>query len=238
MKNKFDENQKKIRRRLLEVIHDANLSHIGSCINVIDLIDAVYSVKKKNEKFVLSNGHAAMSLYIILEKYKYIKDVKLENFGVHPDRAPEKGIDLSTGSLGQGLPIAIGFALADKNKNVYCIVSDGECAEGSIWESLRIIHDLKINNLKLIISANGWGAYDSISSKDLENRFKGFGFKINKVNGHNTNQIIEKLKVKNIESTVIFAKTSSEQFKFLKGLDAHYCTMNEADYEKVTKDLK
>ncbi len=238
MNIKFDKNQKKLRRRLLEVINKAHESHIGSCVSVIDLIDAVYAVKKKNEKFILSNGHAAVSLYVILEKYKYFKDLTLEKFNVHPDRNPKKGIDVSTGSLGQGLPIGIGMALANENKNVYCIISDGECAEGSIWESLRIIHDLKINNLKIIVSVNGWGAYDPISAKDLEKRIKGFGFKTIKVDGHNTQEIVQKLKTIYTESTVIFAKTCSTQFCFLKGLDAHYCTMEGNDYELAMEKLK
>ena len=128
--------------------------------------------------------------------------------------------------------------LRRKNKNVYCIISDGECAEGSIWESLRIVHDFKITNLKIIASVNGWGAYDPVSAKDLEKRFKGFGFEIIKINGHNTKEIINNLKINTLKPTIFFAKTSSEQFKFLNGLDAHYYTMKDSDYELVMKELK
>lgn len=237
MKNKFNKNQKEIRRNLLTIINCVHTSHIGSCLSVIDLIDAVFAVKKRDEKFILSNGHAAAAYYIILEKYGYIKNANLKDLCVHPDRCIEKGIDVSTGSLGQGLPIALGMALANKNKNVYCIISDGECAEGSIWESLRIVHDLKINNLKIIASINGWGAYDPVSSKDLEKRFKGFGFEIIKIDGHNTEEIINKLKIKSDKLTLFFAKTSSEQFKFLNGLDAHYCTMKDNDYDLAMEEL-
>ncbi len=238
MKNNLTKNQKQIRKRLLEIIYKFNASHIGSCLSVIDIIDAVYSVKKRDEKFILSNGHAASALYTVLEKYGFLKDPDLHVLGVHPDRNPSLGIDVSTGSLGQGLPIAVGIALANRNKNVYCLISDGECAEGSIWESLRIIHDMKVNNLKIIASINGWGAYDPVSSKDLLNRFKGFGFKIIKANGHNTNEIVDKLKLENTSPTIIFAKTSSEQLHFLNGLDAHYCTMKNTDYELAMETLK
>ena len=238
MKNKFDNNQKEIRRKLLTIINYVHTSHIGSCLSVIDLIDAIFFVKEKNERFILSNGHAAAAYYVILEKYGYLKNANLTDLCVHPDRSAEKGIDVSTGSLGQGFPIALGMAMANKNKNVYCIISDGECAEGSIWESLRIVHDLKITNLKIIASVNGWGAYDPVSSKNLENRFKGFGFKIVKVNGHNTQEIVNKIKTETTKPTIFFAKTSSEQFKFLKGLDAHYCTMKDSDYELAMEELK
>lgn len=238
MKIKFTKNQKHIRARLLEVIHQFNTSHIGSCLSVIDIIDAVYCTKKKHEKFILSNGHTATALYVILEKHGLLKEIDLNKLGIHPDRNPQISIDVSTGSLGQGLPIALGMALANQNQNVYCLISDGECAEGSIWESLRIVHDLQINNLKIIVSVNGWGAYDPISSKDLLKRLQGFGFKIIRVNGHQTTKIIEKLKLKNLKPTIIFAKTSSEQFNFLNGLDAHYCTIKDEDYELTMEALK
>ena len=235
---KLSKNQKILRRRLLTIINDVHTSHIGSCLSVIDIIDAVFSIKDKKDRFVLSNGHAAAAYYVILEKYGYIKNANLEKMCVHPDRCVKNNIEVSTGSLGQGLPIAVGMALANKNKNIYCIISDGECAEGSIWESLRLVYELNINNLFIIASINGWGAYDPISSKNLENRFKGFGFKIDKIDGHNTKEIIIKLKTKMINPTIFFAKTSSEQFKFLNGLDAHYYTMKDTDYELAMEELK
>lgn len=235
---KLTKNQKTLRRRLLSIINDVHTSHIGSCLSVIDIIDAVYQVKDKKEKFILSNGHAAASLYVVLEKYKYLKEANLTDYHVHPDRDEKKGIDLSTGSLGQGLPVAIGMALANPKKIVYCLISDGECAEGSIWEALRIIHDQKITNLKIIASVNGWGAYDPIDAKSLYQRFKGFGFNLIKIDGHNPQEIIKAIKKKNTKLTIIFAKTFSEQLPFLVGQDAHYYTMKEEDYQLAMKILK
>jgi len=238
MKTKFDKNQKEIRKKLLGMIHRAHTSHIGSCLSAIDIIDAIYSIKNKEEKFILSNGHAGAALYIILEKYGYLKSPDLATLNAHPDRNPKIGIDVSTGSLGQGLPIALGMALADKNKNVYCLISDGECAEGSIWESLRLIHDLNICNIKIVVNSNGWGAYGPISGKDLVKRFKGFGFDLIIINGHKPKEILNVLKINNTKPTIIFAKTSSEQFSFLKGLDAHYFIMEDRDYQLAMEKLK
>lgn len=235
---KFTTNQKLLRKKLLTIINDAHTSHIGSCLSTIDIIDTIYQIKSKNEKFILSNGHAAAALYIVLEKYKYLINANLTDYGVHPDRNEKKGIDVSTGSLGQGLPIAVGMALANRKKIVYCMISDGECTEGSIWEALRIIHDQKILNLKIVASINGWGAYDPINSKNLEKRFKGFGFKIVKINGHNKDQIVKTLKTNYTVPTIIYAKTSSEQLPFLIGQDAHYYTMKEEDYQLAMKILK
>ena len=230
-------NQKQIRLKLLYYLYISHASHIGPSFSVIDLLDAIYFVKKRNEKFVLSNGHTAAALYIILEKYGYLKHSNLSRLHIHPDRDFKYGIDVSTGSLGQGLPIAVGMALSDRNKNVYCLISDGECAEGSMWESFRLIHDLHIHNLKIILSANGWGAYDRIFLKDLHQRLQGFGFHIMNIDGHNMSKIIQALKTKHIKPTLFFAKTSSEQLSFLKGLEAHYHIMNESDYNAGTKEL-
>lgn len=231
MKIKLDRNQKKLRARIIEIIHKKHKSHIGSCLNSIDIIDAIYKIKKPSEKFILSNGHSAGALYVVLEKYGYLKNPDLDELTIHPMRNKKIGIELSTGSLGQGLPIAVGMALANRGKNVYCMISDGESAEGSIWEALRIINELKILNLKIIVSVNGWGAYGKISYSALRNRFKGFGFTIDEIDGHNPKTIINKLKRKDKRVTVIFAKTMSDQLPFLHNLDAHYYTMTESDYQ-------
>jgi len=168
-----------------------------------------------------------------------MSDLDISNLHIHPDMNPRFGIDVSTGSLGQGLPIAVGMALADRTRNVYCLVSDGECTEGSIWEALRLVVEQKINNLKIIINANGWGAYSSISLALLARRFSGFGYDVITVNDKNLRQLHQVLrsKIRN-KPSLIFAKTKVEQFQFLKGQDAHYYVMNKADYELALNILK
>jgi transketolase len=231
--------QKKTRRRILEISREKNLSHLGSCLSSVDLIDAVYKVKEKDEKFILSNGHAGIALYAILEKNGHLKNTDIKNLHVHPDRNPKLGIDVSTGSLGQGLPIALGIAMANKNKDVYCLISDGECTEGSIWETLRIKADNKINNLKIIVNANGWSAYDPVNLNSLINRFKGFGYNILDINGHDMDTIIKSLEtVKKENQTLIFARTSVDQIPCLKGLDAHYYLLKENDCSEALNLLK
>ena len=232
--------QRQTRKRVLELSHRRNLSHLGSCLSSIDLIDAVYQVKSKDERFVLSNGHAGIALYVILGKNKLIKNPDaIEKLHVHPDRNSKLGIDVSSGSLGQGLPIALGIALSNRKKNTYCVISDGECAEGSIWESLRISRELKVSNLKILINVNGWGAYSMLSTKYLFDRLKGFIPDIQKVDGHNIAGIIDALKVKNKNGpTVIFAETKVDQLPFLKGLNAHYYIMNDKDYTQALKLLQ
>lgn len=229
-----------IRRRILEISHELKLSHLGSCLSAVDLIDCVYKVKNKDEKFVLSNGHAAVALYVVLEKYGYIKDSNLiKKLHVHPDRNPHIDIQVSTGSLGHGLPIAIGMALADRNRSIYCMISDGECMEGSVWESVRVIADFKVFNLKLILNANGWGAYDPIDLTTLIKRLRSFGLDVVEIDGHNIKQITKALSIQPKDKPLlIFAKTTVEQFPFLKGQDAHYYILDENTYNLVMHFLK
>lgn len=239
-RKKLNKEQKYLRRRILELSFNSRLSHLGSCLTAVDLIDAVYEIKKAEDKFVLSNGHAGIAWYTVLEKYGYIKSPqKITNFHIHPDRNIECKIHVSTGSLGQGLPIALGMALANRHKNLYCMLSDGECAEGSIWEAFRVIYETKAHNLKIVINANGWSAYDRVNLASLVRRIKGFGFKVQETDGHDSKSIIAALKEKNTKKpTLLFAYTEVEQFPFLKGQDAHYYVMKQDDYDLAMQLLE
>lgn len=236
---RLSKEQRVLRHRILEVSHKASYSHIGSCLSSIDLIEAVYKNKKKNEIFVLSNGHAGIALYVVLEKYGLLKKRVLESLHIHPDRNPGFNIHVSTGSLGQGFAIALGLAMADRKKDVYCLISDGECAEGSVWESLRIASETKLNNLIILVNANGWGAYGSVNIPDLFRRIKAFSSFIIKVDGHNLKSLLKSLKIRvKDKPVVIFAKTTVEQLPFLKGLDAHYYVMKEEHFKKASSMLR
>ncbi len=237
---KFNKEQKQLRKRILELTHESHLSHLGSCLSAVDLIDAVYSIKRKDEKFILSNGHAGIALYSVLEKYGYFKEQNIiKKLNIHPDRNIKHDIHVSTGSLGQGLPIALGMALADRTKNVYCMLSDGECTEGSIWEAFRVAYEAKVYNLKVIINANGWSAYNAINLPYLIKRIKAFGFKVQRTNGHDSNAITQALKMRETKYlTLLFAYTNVEQFPFLKGQDAHYYVMKQEDYDMAMQLLE
>lgn len=236
---KLTHEQKQIRKRILEISHISKFSHLGSCLSSVDLIDAVYKVKEEEEKFILSNGHAAVALYAVLEKYGLIKKAVSETLNVHPDRNPKLNIHVSTGSLGQGLPISLGVALGDRSKNVYCMISDGECNEGSIWESFRLANDLNLDNLKIIVNANGWGAYDPIHLGKLKKRIKAFGFDVVSTDGHDKKELEKSLKVKGKgKRHLVFASTTVEQLPFLKGQDAHYFVMKDEDYNLALEILK
>ena len=190
-----------MRERILEISKKHNLSHLGSCVSMVEILEAIYKVKKPNEPLVLSNGHAGLALYCALEKYEGKNAEELfEKHGVHPNRDEENGIWCSTGSLGMGVTIAVGMALADRTRDVYCTISDGECAEGSIWESFRIAQEQQLTNLKIYLNMNGWSAY------------------------RETNKDLLHLDFLNSSLVNVF-QTNSDINDDIKGLDSHYKTL-------------
>src|SRR3990167_4248160 len=111
-----------MKQKILDISKKLGLSHIGSSLTALPIIEEIYKIKKPDEKFVLSNGHAHLAHLVVREKYEEIKIDKIHD--IHCNF--KDGCDVSTGSLGQGLPIAVGMALADRSRNVYCLISDGE----------------------------------------------------------------------------------------------------------------
>tara|TARA_R110000751_G_scaffold98262_1_gene191235 strand:- start:1880 stop:2524 length:645 start_codon:yes stop_codon:yes gene_type:complete len=202
----------KLRRRVLDICYNNKLSHLGTYFSSLKIINDIYEEKELDEVFVLSSGHAAVALYAVIEKFHGVDaEYLFKKHGGHPHRDEENFLYCSTGSLGCGLPIAVGRALADPDSNVYCLISDGECAEGSIWESLRFIQENAIKNIKVYVNVNGYCAYDKVDSNYLISRLKSFYPDINIV------------------------KTSVGQYPFLCGINAHYHVMGEEDYKMAIK---
>lgn len=161
-----------LHNRIIQISKKYGLSHLGSCLTAVDIIDKIYETKKITEPFILSCGHAGLALYCVLEKYyRYDADKLYLEHGTHPNRSDRHMIHCSTGSLGQGLPIALGMAMADRSKNVYCLISDGEAHEGTLWEVANTMHKYSVTNLKIYLNYNSWGAYDFIYP-DFINRIR------------------------------------------------------------------
>lgn len=165
--------------RLLELSVKYNLGHIGSCITTIPILYDIYSKKLDGDSVVLSSGHSGLALYIVLEHFFGLDaETLFHKHGIHPCRDIEHNIDVSTGSLGLGITVAVGIAAGNKTNKVYCVISDGECAEGSVWESLRFIDDYELDNIEIHCNANGWSAYQEVNQDKLEKRLKSFHDKI------------------------------------------------------------
>jgi transketolase N-terminal domain/subunit len=164
-----------LEKRLIDISYKLKLSHLSAYFTSVGLIDKIYQVKKKDEPFILSQGHAFAALAVVLEKYEGQDAEKLvKKYMTHPTRDKKAGIDCTTGSLGQGLTIAVGMALADRSKNVYVLTSDGEMAEGCCWESLNIAGDQRLENLRVTVNANGFSAYNKVDVDLLDLRMQYF----------------------------------------------------------------
>lgn len=200
----------KLKKRILEIAYKHKLSHLGSYLSSVDIIDSIYKKKTNDDIFILSSGHAALALYVVLEKYENKNALELfTKYGGHPIRSEEDGVYCSTGSLGAGLTIAVGRAIASPKKKIFVLISDGEAAEGSIWESLRFINENNINNIEVHVNVNGYGAYDKIDKDYLTYRLKSF------------------------LPNIIIHETTVKQTKFLDGINAHYYVMNKKDFESI-----
>jgi len=164
-----------LERRILELSKKYQLAHIGSCLMAVSPIEAIYKTKKDDEPFILSAGHAGLALYCVLEAWGFgdAEDL-VKKYGTHPDRDMKRGIWASTGSLGHGIGIAVGMAIANPKKNVYVLLTDGECAEGSVWEALRVAGDLQLENLRVAVLCNGYSAYQKVDVDLLEKRLQLF----------------------------------------------------------------
>jgi len=167
-----------IEDRILEISHKYKLSHLSGCLTAAPIIESIYKNKKPEDIFVLSCGHVAVALYAIIEKYEGLdaEGIFLHH-GVHPDRCEQCHISVSTGSLGNGLPIALGLAIAYPDRQIYCLISDGECSEGSVWETLSMRQKYNITNLNVLVNCNGWSAYDPVDRGFLFEKLIAFGLK-------------------------------------------------------------
>jgi len=203
-----------LKKRIVEIAYKHKLGHLGSYFSALEIIDSIYQKMNKNDIFILSSGHAALALYVCLEKYRgQDAEVLFLKHGGHPHWDEGAGIYCSTGSLGLGITIALGRAIANPNKKVYVLLSDGECAEGSVWESLKTIVEQNITNIEVYVNVNGYAAYREVNVNYLTNRLKSFLPNIN------------------------IRYTTVEHFPFLKGLNAHYHVMKENDYQIALEQL-
>jgi transketolase len=199
-----------IQKRIIDITYQEKLSHLSSCLSAWPIVHEIYNEKRDDEVFILSNGHAGLALYCELE-HRYGTDpvMLLHKHGIHPGKDLENRLYCSTGSLGSGLPIAVGRALADRSKNVYVMISDGEAAEGSVWESLRFAHVVGLTNLKVYVNINGMSAYEYLDIDYLVARLKSF--------------------MPNINIRI----SQPPEFDFAKGLLTHYYVIKPEDYAKL-----
>lgn len=202
---KLEKKAKKLRQDTFLAFIEKGEAHLGGSFSMIETLISLYEiVLKKNDKFILSKSHSSFPLCLLLKEKGL--NPKLTT---HLELDPKNGIYCTTGSLGHGLPIATGMAFARKIKNIkgkiYVMLSDGECQEGTTWESLLIASKHKLDNLILLIDYNKIQALsrlkDALPLDDLAKKFKSFNWNCNNIkNGHSFKSIISSLKKKNMKN--------------------------------------
>lgn len=256
-----------IRRNIIEQVYAAQSGHPGGSLGCADILTYLYfeemNINKKNvsstnrDRFVLSKGHCSPALYATLfEKGLLNEDLhsfrqlhsKLQG---HPNMNYVEGVDMSTGSLGQGISTAVGMAIAnklDKNKNrVYALVGDGESEEGIVWEALMAANHYKLDNLCVIFDINklqiDGNVQDVIGPLPLDSKAKAFGFNVIKINGNDFDDLQKAFKIaretKDKPTCIIANTVKGKGVSYMENNYAwHGAAPNKEQYEQAIKDLK
>jgi transketolase len=207
-----------LRGQVIKMSHEAGTPHLGSALSCLDLLTAAYwtalRIDPKNpgdpdrDRFILSKGHAASALYAVLAKRAFFPSDWLDDFAKHGSPLAEQpspgcapGVELATGSLGHGLPVALGLALAAQIKGqayrVFVVLSDGECNEGSVWEAALLAPALKLDRLVVMIDFNKWqatGRSEEVTGlSPLRAKWEAFGWHAIEVDGHDMTALTEAL---------------------------------------------
>lgn len=258
---------KTLKKEIIDISFQKKTHHIGSCLSSLDiLLILFYSFmayqkvnRSKNDFFILSKGHAALIYYLILSKKKFFSEkYLLQNFmvdggtlGGHPDLNNDLGINYCSGSLGHGISVGCGVALSylkDKKRNkVIVLMGDGECNEGSVWESFLFAGHQNLNNLFVIIDYNnlqGLGtSKDILNLFSLKKKIQSFNWNVLEVNGHDLNEInlsLNKLSSFQNKPNCLIAKTiKGKGISFMENkLDSHYLVLDEENYQKSLKEIE
>lgn len=253
---------KELRKEIFRMTHYSESSHIGGCLSCIDILYTLYfkimdceKIKTKSscrDIFILSKGHNSAALYVTLAYAGFFPGEYLNKYYIdngilpgHLDMTRADGIECSSGSLGHGAGIGLGFAIA-KNINktgghIYVLLGDGECNEGSVWEAVMLASTLKQKNYTLIVDFNhlqGMGG-DVIHQPNLAERFAAFGFKVKEVDGNDIGQLIPVLQDRDGPLAVIAHTVKGFGVSFTENkLEWHYKSPNDEQLETALKELQ
>lgn len=253
-----------LRRKIVETITNGGEGHMPSSFSVVDIINTIYSSHLKfdpnnpnweeRDYFILSKGHAATALYVVLEKFAFISQEDLDEYGKfdailggHPDRTKIPGVEASTGSLGHGFPYSVGIALGlkikKKTNKVFVLIGDGECHEGTIWEAALVAQNLKLDNLCVVVDLNG-SAAQILPHPDIKSQWEAFGWNVLEADGHDENDldgVFEKIKTDDSgKPTVIIAHTvKGKGVSFMETHGPwHHKIPNQEEYKAIMKELE
>lgn len=253
-----------IRRIILDQSKRAHVGHIGSSLSVADIMATLYEHvlqipapdHSDRDRFILSKGHAALALYAAFFLKGWISPEMLASYcsddtllGVHPER-PLSGVDFGTGSLGQGISYAVGAALAAKLQNskrrVFALMSDAECNEGIVWESVMFAAHHKLSNLHVIIDLNGQQALgytrDVLDTAPMGKKWEAFGWHVQDVDGHAHTELMNAIqaceKAPDQPHVIIAHTTFGKGVSFMeRQIKWHYWPMSDAEYELAVQEV-
>lgn len=223
----------KIRRHAIEMTHSSGGSHIGAALSVADIVAVLYADVlhyrpgepgwNLRDRFILSKGHAGIALYAVLAECGFFPLAQLQTYYQNSSRLSGHvshtvpGVELSTGSLGHGLGVAVGMAIAakqDRKKHrIYCVLGDGECNEGSVWEAAQAASTYGLNNLTAVVDHNNMQSLDFCCrtqfSGSLAEKWRSFGWAVTEVRGHSHEELLSALTAPDTaRPTVIIARTT------------------------------
>lgn len=257
-----------IRMGVLEQVYEAQSGHPGGALSCADILAVLYfnqmniDPKQPNsparDRFVLSKGHCSPALYATLARKGYFDKAVLtgfrnidSNLQGHPDMTKIPGVDMTTGSLGQGLSAAVGMAIGSKMDSagcrVYCLVGDGEIEEGQVWEAAMTASKNKLDNLCVIVDHNGLqidGTVEEVAGLiEIKEKFESFGFYTIEIDGHDIEEIIQAFQAARSEKgrpTAIIANTiKGKGVSFMEGkAQWHGKAPNQEQYEEAMNELK
>ena len=255
---------KELRRDIIDTIYTAKSGHPGGSLSCIDILSTLYFHKMKvdsnnpnwedRDRFVLSKGHAAPALYVVLAKVGFFpkEDLKtLRQPGSKLQGHPYiklSGVDATSGSLGQSLGVANGMAMAGKldkkDYHTYVVLGDGELQEGNVWESALSTSAFKLNNLTAIVDRNGLQQTETVdNTKSLDNlkdKWESFGWNVVEINGHDIDEIKTALDQESDKPKMIIANTvKGKGVSFMENkLEWHGVAPNEEQYKKAMEELQ
>jgi len=259
---------KEIRKKVLKMVFDSRTPHLGSSLSAVDILTVLYfkilKIDPKNpldenrDRFILSKGHAAAALYAALAERGFFPKEILDGYcrdggklPGHSTRGCVPGVEVSTGSLGHGLPMGAGMAIAAKNdgKNyrIFILMSDGECEEGSVWEAALFASHHQLDNLIGIIDYNKLQAFgrtnEILNLEPLKKKWEDFGWKVKEVDGHSFSEIEESLSKipfeKGKPSLLICHTIKGKGVSFIEDkLEWHYKNLTKEEYDMALKELK
>lgn len=257
-----------IRIEIIEQVYNANSGHPGGSLSCADILAVLYfnqmnidsenPNEKGRDRFVLSKGHCAPALYATLARKGYFDKELLKGFRKvesnlqgHPDMKKVPGVDMSTGSLGQGLSAAVGMAIGSKMEHegyrVYCLLGDGELEEGQVWEAAMSASKNKLDNLCAIVDYNTLqidGNVEEVAGLiDIKEKFESFGFNVIEVNGHDIEALIHAFNSakhqKDMPSVIIARTIKGKGVSFMEGkAEWHGKAPNQEQYEEAINELK